>query len=62
MTSNKLIVALALLLSAKSATLAQGNRSHRAYYDYSPGVAQGSADSGYASGQPGPNSGAESQR
>jgi hypothetical protein len=62
MTSNKLIVALALLLSATSATLAQGNRNHRAYYDYSPGSAQSGAGNGYASGQPGPDSGAESQR
>ena len=62
MTSNKLIVALALLLGATSTTLAQGNRNHRAYYDYSPGDAQSSTDSGYASGQPGPNSGIESQR
>jgi hypothetical protein len=59
MTSKKLIVALALLLGATSATLAQG--SGRVYYDYY-GYGGSSADNGYASGQPGPSSGAESQR
>jgi hypothetical protein len=46
MTSTKLIVALALLLSATSATLAKS----RAYYDYAPGAQSGdtyNAPSGY---------------
>jgi len=47
MTSTKLVVALALLLSATSATLAKS----RTYYDYSPSAQSGgnynSAPSGY---------------
>jgi len=51
MTSTKLIVALALLLSATSATLAKS----RTYYDYSPSAQTGdnynSATSGYNPGE-----------
>jgi hypothetical protein len=58
MISKKLIVALALLLGATSATLAQN--ASRAYYDY---YGQSSMDRGYTSDQqPGPGSGVESQR
>jgi hypothetical protein len=58
MISKKLIVALALLLGATSATLAQN--ASRAYYDY---YGHGSMDGGYTSDQqPGPGSGVESQR
>ena len=56
MTGRKIAVALALLLSATSATLAQtGNYSHTRGYMH--------IASGYGgSSQPSPSSGAESQR
>lgn len=37
MTTKKVLVALALLLSATSASLAQGRHHHRALYDFAPG-------------------------
>ncbi len=76
MNSNKLVVALAFLLSATSASLAQSQRYHRAQYGYGrnygagiynyyggaqPGYS-GNRETGYTSGQPGPGSGIESQR
>jgi hypothetical protein len=55
MTGRKIAVALALFLSATSATLARtGNYSHTRGYIH--------IASGYGGSQPSPSSGAESQR
>jgi hypothetical protein len=50
MTGKKIVVALALLLSATSATLANGYRHHRAFYDYAPGYGYSSGGVGGAVG------------
>jgi hypothetical protein len=49
MSSKKIIVALVLLLSATSASLAQG-RHHRTYYDYAPGYGASTGMNGGAVG------------
>ena len=78
MMSKRLVIALMLLVGATSATLAQGHHHNRAGYGQDPDPASGRAyyrngpvydsqpgyenDSGYASGQPGPDSSIEAIR
>lgn len=59
MTAKKLALALALVLSATTAGLAQPRHHHGALYDYSPGYTAGHSGGGNAA--PG-DMGAGSQR
>jgi hypothetical protein len=61
MTSKTLIVALALLVGATSATLAQGSRHHRALYNYTGAPVTQSGNS-YNPATSGYDPGAETQR
>lgn len=62
MTAKKLMVALALLVSATSAALAQGHRHARSVYDYSPSAFSAQAGSGAVFEDPQHGAGIASQR